>query len=145
MTERTDQLIGLLSKLYKKYRTVDPFYIVEQLGLELRYVEFLSKPAGLYSKVMDDPIIFLSSQIENTNQRYFVLAHELHHALEHEDIFSYYTQNSKNRSKIEHEADLFAAIVCLNLYIEEHGVDSMTKQDLENHYGLPIELSELFF
>ncbi|WP_225743335.1 ImmA/IrrE family metallo-endopeptidase [Marinilactibacillus sp. Marseille-P9653] len=144
MTEQTEHMKDLLMQLRDEYSTVNPIYLIEELGIEVQYVDFLEYPNGLYQKVFDDKVILISEKIETSNKRYFVLAHELHHALEHEDIVSYYTQNSKNRSKIEHEADLFATIVCLNLFIEEYGVESMTKQDLENLYGLPMELSEKY-
>lgn len=144
MTEQTEKIVQLLRTLYDTYLTVDPFFITEQLGIEVRYVNFLNNPLGQYLKIMNKSIILLSEKIENTNKRFFVLAHELHHALAHSDFGSYYSLNSKNRNKIEYEANAFAAAVCLNLYMEEHELDPMTKQDLENHYGLPMELSDIF-
>lgn len=144
MTDQIEHMLNLLMQLKSKYSTVNPVYLIEELGIEVQYVDFLEYPNGLYQKVFDDKVILISDEIETSNKLYFVLAHELHHALEHEDIISYYTQNSKNRSKIEHEADLFATIVCLNLYIEEYGTDTMSKQDLENLYGLPMEMSEKY-
>lgn len=143
MTEQTDQIIKLLKSLYDTYLTVDPFFITEQLGIEVRYEPFLENPLGQCVTIMGKTIILLSEKIEFNNQRYFVIAHELHHALAHNNFGSYYTLNNQARNNIEYEANTFAAAVCLNLYIEEYGFDPMTKQDLENHYGLPMELSEI--
>lgn len=144
MTEQTEKIVQLLKTLYDTYLTVDPFVITEQLGIEVRFEPYLSNPLGQYLNLLDKPLIILSEKIEHNNQRFFVLAHELHHTLAHNEFGSYYTMNSKNRNKVEYEANTFAAAVCLNLYIEEFGYDPMTKQDLENHYGLPMELSEIF-
>lgn len=145
MTEQTEQIENLLKTLYDTYLTVDPFVITDQLGIEVHYVSFLNNPLGQYFKLMGKPTILMSEKIEFTNKRFFVLAHELHHALAHNEFGSYYTQNDKNRNKIEYEANKFAASVCQFLYIEEFGFDPMTKQDLENHYGLPMDLSEILF
>ena len=143
MTEQTNRIINLLSNLKRKYKTIDPFEIADQIGVEVRYVDFPTNPLGQYISIAGTPMILLSSKIENTNARYFVAAHELHHAIEYGDFSSNYTQNSKNRSKVEYEANAFAATVCINLFVEEFGVEDMTTQDLENHFGLPMELSEI--
>lgn len=143
MTEQTEQIIKLLRNLRDQFDTVNPVYLTEQLGIEVRYVEFLENPLGQFLNLFGEPVILLSEVIENTNAKYFVLAHELHHALVHGEIGSYYSLNDMNRNKVEYEANTFAAAVCLNLYIEEYGFDPMTKQDLENHYGLPMDLSDI--
>lgn len=145
MTEQEERINKLLVSLYNAYHTVNPFYIFEELGIEYYYVNYLDNPLGQYLKIMGKPVILLSDRLENTNQRYFIAAHELHHALAHSEFGNYYTQNDKNRNKIEYEANRFAAGVCQFLYIEEFGFDPDNKQDLENYYGLPMELSEILF
>lgn len=70
MTKQTERIVQLLRSLYDTYLTVDPFFIVEQLGIEIRYVEFLSNSLGQYLKIMNKPIILLSEKIENTNERF---------------------------------------------------------------------------
>lgn len=133
----------VLDKLYKKHKTMDPFVISENLGIDVHYVYFKKNPLGQYLKIMEKPTILLNSRLEDSNERYFVASHELHHAIEHEDICSYYTLNNLSRSKMEQEANKFAAAMCLNLYIEEQGKLPETTVDLLNEYGVPLQLSEI--
>lgn len=133
----------VLSDLYKRHQTMNPFTISENLGIDVHYVYFKKNPLGQYLKLLEKPTILLNSRLEESNERYFVASHELHHAIEHEEICSYYTLNSLSRSKMEQEASKFAAAMCLNLYIEEHGKIPETKTDLLNEYGVPLELSEI--
>lgn len=141
-----NQQLRLLKELYREFRTFNPFHLIEMKGIELEYPSFREENTkGLYHKAYGIQTIYINDTLEDNNARYFVAAHELYHALEHEDIVACYILNKRTRSSMEQEADIFAAIVCLNLYIEEHGIESMTNQDLEKLYGLPIELSELFF
>lgn len=140
MSERT---LEIIENLYDQFGTLDPFNLIEQNGIELHYVPFLDNPLGQYIKLSDTPTILLSDRLENSSERYFVVSHELHHALEHEDISSYYTLNTLSRSKMEQEANKFAAVLCLNFYIEEQGKIPETKTDLQNEYGVPLELSEI--
>lgn len=138
----TDQILQLMKELHDKYKTLDPFQLVEMLDIEIRYESFLEKPKGLYSKLLDDPVIILSESVRYTNERYFVLAHELHHAVAHDEISSYYASSSKSRNKIEYEANNFGVAICLFLYMQEHSDESLTIDNLRAYYGVPTDLSE---
>lgn len=134
----------MIEDLYEDFGTLNPFSIIDQAGIDLHYVDFGDNPLGQYIKLFNSPTILLNKSIENSPQKYFVASHELHHALEHEEIASYYTLNALSRSKMEQEANKFAVGLCLNLYIEENGSKHLSKIDLVNAYGIPIEILEIF-
>lgn len=138
-----DRMKWLLEDLHEAYNTFDPFYIIEMSNIELQYVPFANKQRGLYYKVFETPTIFINERLQDSSEKYFVAAHELHHALEHSELSAYYLLNSKSQSKMEQEANAFALTLCMNLYIEENGVESMTSIDLHRFYGVPLELSEI--
>lgn len=141
MNERTKHI---LKDLHDEFGTLDPFYIIEMSGITLDYVPFIKNTKGLYTKLIDEPIIFLDEKLQHSNERYFIASHELCHAIEHDEIAGFYTLNKRSNSKIETEANLFATLLCFNLYIEEHGKSSFTIKDLKARYGVPYGLSELF-
>lgn len=140
-----ERITELLEEIMSEYKTMDPFKVIEMKGIELEYSPFKSqnRSLGLYMKSFDTPTIYLKADLEDSPEKYFVAAHELHHALEHDDVSSYYTLNHLSRSKMEQEANKFAAAMCFNLYIEEQGKLPETTVDLLNEYGVPLELSEI--
>ncbi|WP_161877896.1 ImmA/IrrE family metallo-endopeptidase [Alkalibacterium sp. MB6] len=138
-----EQIEDLLYEINERYSTFDPFVLAEEFDINIKYVDFLTDPLGQYRKILGSPYILLSQSIEDNNLKYFVAAHELHHALVHEDILSYYSFSSKTRAKVEMEANKFSAAMCFNLYIEEQAKLPETTVDLLNEYGVPLELSEI--
>lgn len=52
------------------------------------------------------------------NHRYFLVAHELHHAIVHKEWSGYYVQNNVTRGKLENEANAFAAALLVWYYNE---------------------------
>lgn len=140
MNERMQEKVDILKK---EHGSLDPFVIIQERGLGLKYVNFPTEVLGRYMKTFTRPTIFLNESLEMSNQRYFVACHELCHALEHEEVSSYYLLNSKSRSKMEQEANAFAFTMCMNMFLQEHETDSMSSIDLEMCYGVPIKLSEI--
>lgn len=141
MSERTAELI---EELYEQFGTLDPFAIVEKNGIDLHYVPFGDNPMGQYIKMLNTPTILLNDKLEGSSKRFFVLSHELHHALEHEDLSGYYVFNHKSRSKLENEANDFATNLLFHFFLEEHQLVPETLQSLELSYGVPSEYSELY-
>lgn len=137
-----ERISGLLMSLKDKHGTLDPFYIIERENITLKYLSFPEEVLGRYMKVFERPTIFLNETLEMSNERYFVAAHELCHALEHSDISGYYTLNSQSKAKLEQEANRFAVALCSTLHLEEH--DTLSSKDLKQLYGVPLNLSELF-
>ncbi|WP_368644809.1 ImmA/IrrE family metallo-endopeptidase [Alkalibacterium putridalgicola] len=78
----------MVEDLYEEIGTLDRFAIIDHAGIDLHYVDFGANPLGQYIKLFNNPTILLNKSIENSPQEYFVASHELHHALEHEEIAS---------------------------------------------------------
>lgn len=140
----SERIIELIESLYEEFGTLDPFTLVEHAGIDLHYVPYLDNPMGQYLKLVGVPTILLSDKLEGSPKRFFVLSHELHHALEHEDLAGYYVFNYKSRAKLESEANGFATNLLFRFFMEEHQVVPETSQLLELEYGVPSDFSELF-
>lgn len=141
MSERINELV---EELYDQFGTLDPFTLIEHTGIELHYVAFGDNPMGQYVKVLNTPTILLNDRLENSPKKYFVLSHELHHALEHEELSGYYVFNHKSRAKLETEANSFATTLLFHFFLEEYQATPETSQLLEFTYGVPLEYSELY-
>lgn len=132
----------LINNLRKTAGTLNPFVIAEILGIEIKYVPFLTNPEGQYLKILDEPIILLNEKYEERNRRYFLVAHELHHAIEHKELSGYYVQNNVTRGKLENEANLFAAALLVYYYNELNDRLPGSTKEIELEFGFPEDLSE---
>lgn len=130
-------VVELLKSLRLKFKTLNPFVICDNLGIEIKYVDFLINPRGQYNTILDEKIILLSNSIKDSNERFFVCSHELAHAIYHSDIASYYSLNNISKSKSENEANFFATNLLIELYIEENGNHPENIAQLTSSYGLP--------
>lgn len=133
----TSDLNKLVFTIGKRYGTFNPFSWADFLNLEVYWKELYPRPLAKTVYYEEHPLIFMANQIKNSNQRYFILAHEIGHILEHKGLAAYYISNNVHRRKTEREADEFAMAVITNLYVEEHGNLPSTYQDLRYSYGLP--------
>lgn len=139
-----DRYRQVVNYLESQYGTLDPLVLCDKLNFEIKYVDFLQYPLGETVKMLDMVIIYVNNSIRNTNMLRFVLAHELCHALDHTDIVGYYTFNSRNRSKVELEADRFAELLLTDYYEEDFGYKPKTKMDVGRAYGIPDYFEEIF-
>lgn len=134
----------IVQGLYRIHGTCNPLTIADILGIEIRYVPFRENPQGQYIKILDEPCILISDKLENTEGCYFILAHELYHYLQHEDLFGYYIMTGFTRGKLEQEANAFATILLLNYYIEEHDRYPSTFNDICYRFGIPLNFAEFY-
>lgn len=141
MSERIDEMI---EELYERYETLNPFTLIDKTGIDLHYVPFEDNPMGQYVKLLGAPTILLNDKLESSPRRYFVLSHELHHALEHEELSGYYVFNHRSRAKLETEANDFATKLLFNFYMEEYQLAPETSLLLKQTYGVPSYYSELY-
>lgn len=121
----------------ERYGTSDPFIIADEAGIPIRYVPFDKEPLGQAINFHGQPMILISDTLKYSRERYFVCAHELGHAIEHEDLAGYYTSNNHNKGKIEVEADKFAVVLLSELYVEENDEYPHNWSDLVHAYGFP--------
>lgn len=137
-----EKIYRLINNLCETSGTLNPFVIAEMMGIEIRYVPFLTNPEGQYLKIFNDPIILLNEKYEEHNHRYFLVAHELHHAIEHKELSGYYVQNNVTRGKLENEANAFAAALLVCYYNELYDQLPTSTKALELEFGFPEDLSE---
>lgn len=134
----------MIQRIYKRLETLDPITIAEHYGIEIRYVPFLDNPYGQSLTILNDPIILISDQIQDSNQRHFVLAHELYHSLQHSDLSGYYVRDIFSRGKLENEANKFAVNLFIYKYVEDHDSLPYSYKELTNLYGVPQEIIEIY-
>ncbi|MGM0220024.1 ImmA/IrrE family metallo-endopeptidase [Enterococcus sp. AZ126] len=127
----------VMDDLKLKYGTLNPFILSEHMNIEIKYVNFLKNPRGQYTTILGERVILLSNSIKDTNEEYFVCAHELGHALLHRDMSGYYSLNNSTKNKSEYEASRFATKLIYELYKEEHDFELRTVDLLSKEYGLP--------
>ena len=131
---------NLVQKLKEKYDTNDPFKIAKENDIQIIFRDFGDEVFGFYNKNYRIKFIHLSSRL-NEEEMIFCCAHELMHALYHPEEntprLSRLTLNST--SKIEAQANCGAT----NLLIDDSHkfeLQSPTKREILNYYGLPVEM-----
>ncbi|MBT2732081.1 ImmA/IrrE family metallo-endopeptidase [Carnobacterium sp. ISL-102] len=127
----------IIKELYLKCGSYNPFVISNALNIEIKYVPFGKSPLGQVAYVYESPIILLNEYLSESNERFFVCAHELYHALEHTSLSSYYISNRVAKSKMESEANSFATFILFNEFIEINSSLPASFDELKNSYGFP--------
>ena len=112
--------INLVEELKRKYQSANPFYICEKMGIKIQYVPFIENPKGQFQEIRDRAIIFLNDELRDSEERFYICAHELGHAIFHRGLSSYYVSTRTSRSKSESEANCFAANLIVSLYKEDN-------------------------
>lgn len=131
-------VVNLVGDLKRKYQSADPFIICEKMGISVEFVPFLNNPKGQFQEILDEPIIFLNDSLKYSEERFYICAHELGHALFHKELSSYYVSTRNSRSKSESEANCFAANLIADLYKEDTQMYPRKIEDLSRLYGLPV-------
>lgn len=132
-----NKLNELIINIGKRYGTFDPFIIADSLNVEIQWKDIYPRPLGDTIYYGNQPIVVMANIIKESNQRFFVMAHELGHVIEHEGLSAYYNDKSIYKHALENQADKFAITLITNLYIEEHGCLPDTYSELTHCYGLP--------
>lgn len=132
--------------LISKYNTRNPLKIISHLGIKVKY-EDLNETKGFYIRLLSNKFIVVNSSLTN-NEKRIVLAHELGHALLHNNKSTCFIREYTlfPRGRHENEANKFAA----ELLIDESSFDkcnleTMTIEQLSCYYGVPKELIKYKF
>lgn len=135
----------VVENLKKKYNTDCPYELARELGIVL-IIEPLGKPLGMYKYINRNKVIWLNSFLEEDERRY-VLAHEIGHSILHPKSYCFFSNvKSINTSKKEHEANLFAAELLLDLSKTDISyIDGYSINQLASSCKVPAELVELKF
>lgn len=111
-----DRIISLAIKLKKKYGTNNPFHIGNELGFKFDFFPFRKEAVQAYTLKpypSSSPLIAINSNFDKRSQR-TLCAHELCHAIMHEDPCNHYDGNSIT-NKQEYEANLFAVALLIDI------------------------------
>ena len=130
-------VINLVGDLKRRYQSANPFVICEKLEISVKFVPFLNNPKGQFQEILDEPIIFLNDNLKFSEERFYICAHELGHAIFHKGLSSYYVSTRNSRSKTESEANCFATNLIVSLYQEDNDHFPRDVGLLTKLYGLP--------
>ncbi|TKC15710.1 ImmA/IrrE family metallo-endopeptidase [Robertmurraya kyonggiensis] len=131
--------------LVSQFQTNCPFKLAKLLGIQVVH-EQLGNTMGYYSKHFRIKIIHLNEKLD-TEEKEFVCAHELGHAIHHPDANTPFLKKHTlfSTEKIEQEANVFA----LNLlFLEKELHEQYSIETALNKYGIPQKLlrdSNIFF
>lgn len=129
----------------KKYQTNDPFAIADALGIEVIIGDIGSR-SGCYMYLKRNKCIWINENLDD-NEKLFVMAHELGHAILHPRQNCYFIKHKTLllNSKTEQEPNTFA----INLLIPEDTLleylkyGEYTIDQLSRLFGYKKELIEL--
>lgn len=119
-----------VSIIIKKAKTDDVFELVDYFNIQTIDIDLGSSTLGMYKCIKRNKFIFLNTNLEY-NQRKFVLAHELGHAILHSNLNCFFLEKKTLhlKSKFEIEANKFA----VELLVKD--------EDLKELEGYTIEQS----
>lgn len=80
-----DRAISCARRLFRKYKTRDPFAVAEEVGVQVLFEEGFKEQKGAFKVILKTPFIFLNPHLSEHMQR-IVCAHELGHALLHREL-----------------------------------------------------------
>lgn len=128
----------MVQELIKKYNTKNPYELCDYLNIKIMY-EDLGSIHGFYQCAPKNKIIHLNSSL-NENDMLFTCAHELGHALLHNNLnilfLEKYTNNIKGKYEIQ--ADTFAAelIICDSILLD---YENCSIDTIANNEGIDIK------
>ena len=136
--------IKVVEDLKKKYKTSDPFKLLDCLGITL-IITSLGSISGMSKYIKRNKTIFLNNNL-NEYERRFVLAHEIGHAVMHTKSSCFFNNTFNNKLKMEYQANMFAA----ELLIDFKGIDTVylekySIKQLAAYFNVPVELIEFKF
>ena len=122
-----DYIIEKTRQLKEQFCTSNPFEILEQLGVEVKYNYEFTKLKAFYYVMLGKPYVVINGNMDE-HQLKTVAAHELGHHLFHAHL----AENSPikemgfydYKSGPEYEANVFAA----NLLIDDEELESMINE-----------------
>lgn len=99
---------SIVERTIKKYKTRSPYELADLMGISISRCE-LGTIRGYYSKKFRIKQIVLNCNLSENDER-FVLAHELGHAIMHENLNTPFLMENTlfSKNKFEKEANTFA-------------------------------------
>ena len=131
-----------VDRLCKKYKTRNPYELIEALGIILTYGEGMEEVRGFYLYDSRIRLICVGNNLPDYLER-FVAAHELGHAIMHKHSCAPFLRNTLwSVDKLELQANKFAAELLIpdQAFLE---TPDYTVDQWAAYYGLPREIIEL--
>ena len=139
-----------VKKLVRQHQTRDPQTLAEALHIRVRYFDQPTRLNGLYTVILNRPIILLRPQLSPWQEN-LVLAHELgHHCLHRQALkeLGFFGDLSKGwlETRYELEANLFAAHLLLpDEAILNALADERDLQDIAGQLNVPLDVLGIKF
>lgn len=134
---------GDVEKLIRRFNTSNIYELCDYLNIHIRK-DTLGSTKGYFLNIDGDFFITLNNALEEWEER-VVLAHELGHAILHNDTNICFLKNYTYLvgNKYENEANEFAAHLlvsddCINEFSK--GYDYVSVKMLSKHFKIPLEL-----
>ena len=135
---------SVVDNLCRKYKTRNPYELIDAMGIILQYGENMEKVRGFYLYANRIKLICVGNGLPEHIER-FVISHELGHAVMHKQSSAPFLQSTfLSLDRMEIEANKFATeLVIPDEEIMEHW--EYTIDEWAIFYGLPREVIELRF
>ena len=135
---------SVVNNLCRKYKTRNPYELIDAMGIILQYGEHMDNVRGFYLYDNRIKLICVGNDLPSHIER-FVAAHELGHAVMHKQSSAPFLQSTFfSVNRLETEANKFATeLVIPDVDIMEHW--EFTIDEWAMFYGLPREIIELRF
>lgn len=130
--------------LIKKHGTNNPFVIASQKNIMVLF-ERLGSTLGYFHTFKRIRIIHINNEL-NKHMQHYVCAHELGHAVLHQNVNTPFLKKNTFFSidKIEIEANTFAVELLLpDEIIYEYKNTNLTIEEISSIYGIPREVARL--
>ena len=137
---RKEDIIRYAKDLKITYRTNDPFALAERFGISVISKDSIHQFTAHTIRSANLPILIAINSIYSGNARTVLCAHELGHALLHEDYINHFAVTSDNAfTEVEYEADLFAVALLFDekdfnipiAYMSNYTLRSILEYNLE--------------
>lgn len=100
--------------MVREYQTNNPFALCRQMDISVLYADLPRQVKGFFTNVDGFKMVYLNSRLPEWEQR-MVCAHELGHAVLHEEINALFISYHTNLlcARYENEADYFCACLLM--------------------------------
>ena len=135
---------SVVDNLCRKYKTRNPYELIDAMGIILQYGENMEKVRGFYLYANRIKLICVGNGLPEHIEK-FVISHELGHAVMHKQSSAPFLQSTfLSLDRMEIEANKFATeLVIPDEEIMEHW--EYTIDEWAMFYGLPREVISLRF
>lgn len=133
-----------INNLLEQHGTNEPTELADYLGITIIY-EYLGNNNGLYINQNGCKFIVVNENLDYYDQR-VIIAHELGHAVLHDNLNMAYIENNTyySRDKFEYQANYFAANLLLpDGFEKDIEFKDMKIEQISSMVAVPVELVKI--